>query len=219
MLFGTSLFFRLAYFFTAFAPALLLLDIRAGEKLFKNFRILIFNGSELILICTIGLIIISGIYIKSYLKKKQRDPDYKAKRIVISFNLKNQELLQHNYQVIEVQKGTKINSGFISFAISVVAPSLLFDSLKNNKFLIALGIIILFFLLLMLSNDVFPNIILPLFGIQLMVTADNYNIFYFSRQMQMLSGIKALHYIGIMGALSRTFVITDDEVAEDEITK
>lgn len=217
MLFGTPIFFRLAYFFTAFAPALLLLDIRASQKLFKDFKIFIFNAGELMILIMTILIILSGIYLKNYLKRQQEDEDYRVKGIVISFNLNNEKLLRHNYQIIEVQKGAKINSGFIAFAISIVTPSLLFDRLKNDDFLIALGIIILFFLLLMMSNDVFPNIILPIFGIQLMVTADNYNIFYFSKKIQMLSGIKALNYIGTAKGLSRTFVITDREIYDEEI--
>ncbi|WP_317635711.1 hypothetical protein [Xylocopilactobacillus apicola] len=50
-----------------------------------------------------------------------------------------------------------------------------------------------------------------------MVTYDRYNIFYFSNNTDILSGVKKLNSIGTAGSLARTFIITDIEVEDSEL--
>lgn len=222
MLFGTRLLFRICYFFTAFAPALFILGIKqAFPVTVQNIKIewIKMLVSKIAIIGLPLLIIIlatlSASYLRHYLKTRQTDEEQVAKNIVLNFDIAKKEL--KNGYVIQVQDGSKINSGFIAFATSVVAPSVVLSLLKENQTLISLLILLMFFLLLMMSNDVFPNIILPIFGIQLMVTKDGYNIFYFSKDEDFLTGTKRINSLGNTGSLARTYVITNIEYTGKEL--
>lgn len=222
MLFGTSLLFRISYFFTAFAPALFILSIKQPLKLKIN-GVVYDKQQPLIHIiekCLLPAIVIllAGIsiyYLKKYLSERQQNNQYEVKKLALNFD-RIQKKIKGGH-VIQVQDGVKINTGFISFATSVVAPSIVLSLLENNEVYISLLIIVMFFLLLMLSNDTFPNIILPIFGVQLMVTKDDYNVFYFTKDSEFLTGTKKIHSIGNSGSLARTYIITDVEFTSDEV--
>ena len=89
--------------------------------------------------------------------------------------------------------------------------------LTNDNPLAFFIVIVMFFILLMSSNDVFPNVVLPLVGVHLMVTKENYNIFYFSKQKDCLSNVKKLNSLGNTGSLSRTYILSDGCFLGDEM--
>lgn len=223
MLFGTSLLFRISYFFTSFAPALFILSLKAPTPFTKNeikgnelgstlvLKIWPFLPSTIIVV----IALFSIWYIKGYLLRRQQDKQYEIKNLVLNFDMVKKRI--RGGHVIQVQEGVKINSGFIQFATSVVAPSVVLSLLKDNEMLISALIILMFFILLMLSNDVFPNIVLPLFGVQLMVTKDGYNLFYFTKDSDFLTGTKKVNSLGNTGSLARTYVITDTEFLGEEV--
>ena len=216
MLFGTNLLFRIAYFLTSFSPALFLLSLNFKCNLNLNIKNAFLNNVANYLIHQISSIIVvliavvAAIYIKRYLLKRQCNKLYEIKSRALNFNDCRKKFKSTNGYVLHVQDGIKINSGFIAFAISVIAPSAVLTLINNDQTLSSLLVILMFFFLLMMSNDVFPNIILPLFGVHLMVTKDNYNIFYLSQQSDFLSGIKKLNSLGNAGSLARTYVLSKE---------
>lgn len=222
MLFGTGVLFRISYFFTSFAPALFILSLNVPLKFHtKNISktwIKIFVSTlniSLYPLIIVILALISVFYLRNYLYKRQKSEKFFVKNLALNFDIEKKKL--KNGHVIQVQNGAKINSGFISFATSVVAPSLVLSLANNKDIFIPLLIIIMFFLLLMMSNDVFPNIILPIFGVQMMETKDGYNLFYFSHNNDILSGTKKIKSLGDAGSLSRTYIISDEEFTSEEV--
>lgn len=202
MLFGTKLHFRIAYFFTAFFPSILILLLKIGDskKMFIWITLIIF------------LSVIFVICIKKELKSRQSNSKYSSTNIVINFDVQ-QKRLKHGY-VIQVQNNSKVNSGFIPFATSILFPSITVD---NNKIYASLIIMLFFFIILMFSNEVFPNIFLLLFGVNLLVTSDGYKIFYFSKDKDILTGTKIINSIGNTGSLSMTYIITNQEYDGKEL--
>lgn len=223
MLFGTPLVFRIAYFFTSFTPSLFMLALKIHPHFIINTKFIFVNKmlNEVIKWSPIIVIFVSSLlsvkYIKKYLKTRRQN-SIEIPNLALNFN-RQVKVFKNNKQgyVIQVQDGPKINTGFIAFATSVVAPSVVLGLVKENQLITSLIIVILFYLLLMFSNDTFPNIILPIFGIQLLTTKDGYNIFYFSKYSDQLSGIKKLNSLGNGGSLSRTYIISNIEFSEDEV--
>lgn len=225
MLFGTDLKFRLAYFFTAFFPAFLLIY-------FSIFDILPFSWQEtdsllcnlirnicpiFVLIALISIMLISITVIRKYIKERKKE-EYIVKNIVLNFNVSKVTLKNFSQgKVIDIQDGPKVNPGFISFVSSTIVPSLVLKFMNGVSALVAIVIIIFFFVLLMLSNDVFPNLILPLIGINLLVTKDNYIIFFLREDTDNFSGVKNICSLGNTGTMARTFVFFNQEVLDDEI--
>lgn len=222
MLFGTGLLFRICYFFTSFAPALFIICLKQmtttkiGWSDRNLTKVCIYGLVEYVpLILVVVIAVGSGFYLRYYLKKIQGDESQEVGNIVLNFETAKKR--SNKVYVVQVQEGPKINSGFISFAMSVVAPSVLLNLMKGKQFLISILITFMFFLLLMMSNDVFPNIILPIFGIQLMVTKDGYNIFYFSKDESFLTGVKRVNRIGNTGSLARTYIVIDKEYNDSDL--
>ena len=223
MLFGTPLLFRIAYFFTSFTPSLFMLAIKIHPHVDVNTKFPAFNKIlyEIIKWSPIVVVVMSSLlsvkYIKKYLQSQCQNAS-EVPNLALNFN-RQAKLFKNNNQgyVIQVQDGPKINTGFIAFATSVVAPSVVLGLVKENQLITSLIIVILFYLLLMFSNDTFPNIILPIFGVQLLTTKDGYNIFYFSKYSDRLSGIKKLHSLGNGGSLSRTYIMSNIEFSENEV--
>ena len=223
MLFGTNFLFRVAYFFTSFSPALFLLSLnyRCEKNLgFCNNIISYVLNIVVYRLFTILVVMIacaSASYIRKYLIRQQSDKRREISNLALNFNIYPKKFKAKKGYVIEAQEGIKVNSGFISFALSVVVPLavLIFSDYASGLF--SLLIIFTFFLLLMMSNDVFPNIILPMFGVNLMVTKDRYNIFYTSKQNDFLSGIKKLHSLGNAGSLARAYVLSHENFDDDEM--
>ncbi|WP_407281444.1 hypothetical protein [Lactococcus formosensis] len=221
MLFGTPLYFRICYFFTAFSPALFLislnykLDFKIDIKSAWFEAVLNFLLHYLLSIAAILSAVIATLLIKRFLKKR-RNGNYSVEHLALNFNHSEKRIKNANTKVIQVQNSPKINSGFIAFALSVVSPPVVATFVKDNQGIFALILVILFFLLLMLSNDVFPNIFLPLFRVQLL-SIDGYNIFYFSKDSEFLTGVKRINSLGDSGSLARTYVLTDNEFLESEI--
>ncbi|USS86295.1 hypothetical protein M3M38_06300 [Fructilactobacillus cliffordii] len=197
MLFGTSVFFRISYFFTAFSPPIVLVIILNYNKHYKN----------LVLILFLFVILILSIYIRQKISRISKDKNH-SQTFLINFDFDNDNSID-GYQIIDATKKPEVNGDFIKFAISILFPS--FTSIYSSKLTLSFIIIILLFTLLMLSNETFPNIILPIFGVQLLNTEDGFHIFYISKNQQVLTGIKYLNYLGNSGPMSRTFVLTDDE--------
>ena len=130
MLFGTSLLFRIAYFFTSFSPALLLLSLnflyrrRFCTGLRVVNKVLGFLMYWILPILVVMVAITAALIIKRYLLKRQNDRVYEIPNLALNFNISPKRFKnKKNGYVIQVQNGVKINSGFIAFAISVVAPS------------------------------------------------------------------------------------------------
>lgn len=225
MLFGTDLKFRLAYFFTAFFPAFLLIyfslvDIhqflrRETESLYCYLSRNSWLFGMLLVLLSLMLISISSI--RGYINGR-RSEDNIVKNIVLNFNVSKVTLKNISQgKVIDIQDGPKINPGFISFVSSTIVPSLVLKFMNGVNALVAIVIIIFFFVLLMLSNDVFPNLILPLIGINLLVTKDNYIIFFLREDTDNFSGVKNICSLGNTGTMARTFVFFNQEVLDDEI--
>ncbi|WP_173279006.1 hypothetical protein [Streptococcus sp. 5004] len=225
MLFGTDLKFRLAYFFTAFFPAFLLIYfslVDIHHFLLKETESLPCYLSRnlwhfLMLSVLLSIMLISIYSIRGYINGRRSEENI-VKNIVLNFNV-SKVTLKNNSQgkVIDIQDGPKINPGFISFVSSTIVPSLVLKFMNGVSALAAIIIIVFFFVLLMLSNDIFPNLILPIFGINLLVTKDNYNIFFFRKDSAAFSGVKRICTLGNTGTMARTFVFFDQEVLNDEI--
>ena len=218
MLFGTSLLFRIAYFFTSFFPALFLLSLNFRnevefytqyEHLNEIFSLLMYWMYPILTLC---FSVFAAKYILGYLIKRQNDKRFESNNCALNFNVKPKRFKDGLGHMIDVHAGTKINSGFIAFAISVVAPSVVLTLINDGQMLPSLLVIFMFFLLMMMSNDVFPNIVLPLFGVNLMVTQSGYNVFYLSKQGDILSGVKRLHTLGNAGSLSKTYILSNDSL-------
>lgn len=199
MLFGTKLHFRIAYFFTAFFPSILILLLKIGDpkKMFFWIMLIIF----------LFVSFISLRCIIKELKTRQSNSKYSSTNIVINFDVQKKRL-KHGY-VIQVQNNSKVNPGFIPFATSIIVD--------NNKIYVPLIIMIFFFIILMFSNEVFPNIFLLFFGVNLLVTSDGYKIFYFSKDKDILTGTKIINSIGNTGSLSMTYIITNQEYDGKEL--
>lgn len=204
MLFGTKLHFRIAYFFTAFFPSILILLLKIGDSKKMFFWIM--------LIIFLSVSFISARCIIKELKTRQSNSKYSSTNIVINFDVQKKRL-KHGY-VIQVQNNSKVNPGFIPFATSILFPSIIVD---NNKIYVPLIIMIFFFIILMFSNEVFPNIFLLLSGVNLLVTSDGYKIFYFSKDKDTLTGTKIINSIGNTGSLSMTYIITNQEYDGKEL--
>lgn len=165
----------------------------------------------------IFLMLISIFIIRKFIEGR-RSNEYIVKNIVLNFNV-FKVTLKNNSQgkIIDIQDGQKVNPGFISFVSSTIAPSLVLKFMNGVSSIVSIVIIVFFFVLLMLSNDVFPNLILPLFGINLLVTKDNYIIFFLRKDTATFSGIKKVCSLGNTGTMARTFVFLDQEVLDNEL--
>lgn len=221
MLFGTDLKFRLAYFFTAFFPAFLLIYfsiVDIHQFLWKDTdSILTYIIRNFVLPVLIFLMLISIFIIRKFIEGR-RSNEYIVKNIVLNFNV-FKVTLKNNSQgkIIDIQDGQKVNPGFISFVSSTIAPSLVLKFMNGVSSIVSIVIIVFFFVLLMLSNDVFPNLILPIFGINLLVTKENYIIFFFRKDTAAFSGVKKVCSLGNAGTMARTFVFLDQEVLDNEL--
>ncbi|HEL1565381.1 TPA: hypothetical protein TXI81_000883 [Streptococcus suis] len=227
MLFGTNLKFRISYFYTAFFPAFLLITFSlldfssfVWEKDDTILAYMLRNALPLVvIICLFSIIIFSIFTIKKYIISRQSE-EFIVTNIVLNFNYYDVKLSDKKQgRVISVQDAPKINSGFIAFVTSTIAPSIILKFMEGVSSILAFFIILVFFTLLMLSNDVFPNLILPIFGIHLLVTKDNYNIFYLRNDVESFTGVKRLCSLGNTGTLARTFVFYDQEVFDVEIER
>lgn len=225
MLFGTNLKFRLAYFFTAFFPAFILIYfslVDINQFLWKETDSLLCYLSRnwllfLMILVLLSIMLISIYSIRGYINGRRREENI-VKNIVLNFNVSKITLKNISQgKVIDIQDGPKVNPGFISFVSSTIVPSLVLKFMNGVSALVAIVIIVFFFVLLMLSNDVFPNLILPLFGINLLVTKDNYIIFFLREDTDKFSGVKNICSLGNTGTMARTFVFFNQEVLDDEI--
>lgn len=221
MLFGTDLKFRLAYFFTAFFPAFLLIYFSIVDIHQFSWQdtdsILTYIIRNFVLPVLIFLMLISIFIIRKFIEGR-RSNEYIVKNIVLNFNVSKVTLKNISQgKVIDIQDGPKVNPGFISFVSSTIVPSLVLKFMNGVSSLVAIVIVVFFFVLLMLSNDIFPNLILPIFGINLLVTKDNYNIFFFRKDSAAFSGIKKVCSLGNTGTMARTFVFLDQEVLDNEL--
>ena len=197
MLFGTNLKFRLAYFFTAFFPAFILIYfslVDINQFSWKETDSLLCYLSRnwllfLMILVLLSIMLISIYSIRGYINGRRREENI-VKNIVLNFNVSKITLKNISQgKVIDIQDGPKVNPGFISFVSSTIVPSLVLKFMNGVSALVAIVIIVFFFVLLMLSNDVFPNLILPLFGINLLVTKDNYIIFFLREDTDKFSGV------------------------------
>lgn len=225
MLFGTNLKFRLAYFFNAFFPAFILIYfslVDINQFLWKETDSLLCYLSRnwllfLMILVLLSIMLISIYSIRGYINGRRREENI-VKNIVLNFNVSKITLKNISQgKVIDIQDGPKVNPGFISFVSSTIVPSLALKFMNGVSALVAIVIIVFFFVLLMLSNDVFPNLILPLFGINLLVTKDNYIIFFLREDAENFSGVKNICSLGNTGTMARTFVFFNQEVLDDEI--
>lgn len=225
MLFGTNLKFRLAYFFTAFFPAFILIYfslVDINQFSWKETDSLLCYLSRnwllfLMILVLLSIMLISIYSIRGYINGRRREENI-VKNIVLNFNVSKITLKNISQgKVIDIQDGPKVNPGFISFVSSTIVPSLVLKFMNGVSALVAIVIIVFFFVLLMLSNDVFPNLILPLFGINLLVTKDNYIIFFLREDTDKFSGVKNICSLGNTGTMARTFVFFNQEVLDDEI--
>lgn len=165
----------------------------------------------------LSIMLISIYSIRGYINGRRREENI-VKNIVLNFNVSKITLKNISQgKVIDIQDGPKVNPGFISFVSSTIVPSLALKFMNGVSALVAIVIIVFFFVLLMLSNDVFPNLILPLFGINLLVTKDNYIIFFLREDAENFSGVKNICSLGNTGTMARTFVFFNQEVLDDEI--
>jgi len=224
MLFGTSLLFRVAYFFTAFSPALLFISFSFRyEAVFCTQSEIINEALQLFTYWLPPIVVALASFVfakilKRYLIKRAKDRNCEVSNMALNFNVSQKKFkkAKEGY-VIQIQEGVQINSGFVKFAISIVAPRILLTLIGETSAMLPFMIIVSFFLLLMFSNDTFPNVILPIIGVHLMVTKDNYNIFYLSENKEFLNNVKKLHSLGSAGSLSRTYILSRESFPDAEI--
>lgn len=153
MLFGTDLKFRLAYFFTAFFPAFLLIYfslVDIHQFLLKETESLPCYLSRNLwiigmLLVLVFLMLISISSIRGYINGRRSEENI-VKNIVLNFNVSKVTLKNISQgKVIDIQDGPKVNPGFISFVSSTIVPSLVLKFMNGVSALVAIVIIVFFF--------------------------------------------------------------------------
>lgn len=152
MFFGTSLYFRLLYYFTAMTPAYLLFSL----QLFINYKI---GSIELFSIKFpwISIVILLISFFSVWLIKK-----------ILFIATKRQE---HHYNLNLGQvKIVQVNGDVVSFLLGVILPAVIFiDNSLTICSMVFLGLQFIIFLLVSKSSSVFPNIMSILFNINVFI--------------------------------------------------
>ena len=151
MFFGTKLWFRLIYFFTAMSPAYILFI----TKLIISFQFDPIFGYKvihfLIMFALILIIILSTIFLKGALCSIT-----KSQENLYSLNLETETKIE------------EVNGEVVSFLIGVIIPTVFFlEECLLPTIIMFILIQAMSFLLISKSNTIFPNVILILFGINI----------------------------------------------------
>ncbi|WP_251126668.1 antibiotic resistance protein VanZ [Exiguobacterium sp. s59] len=171
MFYGTKFYYKILYFLTAMSPAYLLFLLQFHSKFKVDVTdITIWNikfNVIYVLIATICIMFILSI-ILSFLIKHQY------------FSKSNTRIYVETIHFFKEHKLKEINGTVTTFLLGVIIPSIFIIETDPK---IALGTFIflqfLIYKIIMKSTDIFPNVVLIIFGINLCKTQEDNYVFTF----------------------------------------
>lgn len=93
--------------------------------------------------------------------------------------------------IIDVSKNISINNNFIPFLTSIIIPLFL----KNDNWIISIVTMVMLLIFSWNSSECFPNIILSILAVHLILSNDGFYIFYRTKDREYMLGIKELYFI------------------------
>lgn len=172
MFFGTRFYYKILYFITALTPAYILFSLQIYSYFFEGKIKYNFFGYnvDIVLLAIVFLILI--LIILGYLLKKLIIQQYK--------NPKTDRVLEKDKYKYKSGRVKVKNGSVVSFLLGNIIPSVII--IENNLISSLFCFVLLHFLIYKLiinSTDVFPNVLLILYKIDLCKTENNDYLFVF----------------------------------------
>ncbi|EMC43331.1 hypothetical protein [Streptococcus mutans] len=218
MFFGTKSWFKISYFWTSMIPAYIIFLARTYSELEKN-------NKNIGLAISLTFVIFSMIMIFMLLNsiKKQILKFQGTKEIEVNFNpfrSTSQKEGVSNVPRIETEGFYKINSGLISYLLGTVFSSGTLSFVSSNsivtKFTVFIVVQLLIWFYVQNSSDSVPNIILLIFGKDLVSVNDKYWILMNRSDLKNnLTGIKTIVPFASTDSRNRLYVVQGDANAGD----
>lgn len=170
MFYGTKFFYKFLYFITAMAPAYFLFLLQIDDKFDQPFDITLFKIDFNVYIwCGVIflLLLMLSLGLKSLLIKQYKNPS-------------TDQVLNNEKDRFKSSNLKERNGSVISFLLGNILPAVLI--LEENLLVAILTFIIiqiLIYTLIMKSTDIFPNIFLIMWGIDLCKTEGGDYVFTF----------------------------------------
>lgn len=170
MFYGTKFFYKFLYFITAMAPAYFLFLLQIDDKFDQPFDITLFKIDFNVYIwCGVIflLLLMLSLGLKSLLIKQYKNPS-------------TDQILNNEKDRFKSSNLEERNGSVISFLLGNILPAVLI--LEENLLVAILTFIIiqiLIYTLIMKSTDIFPNIFLIMWGIDLCKTEGGDYVFTF----------------------------------------
>lgn len=170
MFYGTKFFYKFLYFITAMAPAYFLFLLQIDDKFDQPFDITLFKIDFNVYIwCGVIflLLLMLSLGLKSLLIKQYKNPS-------------TDQVLNNEKDRFKSSNLEERNGSVISFLLGNILPAVLI--LEENLLVAILTFIIiqiLIYTLIMKSTDIFPNIFLIMWGIDLCKTEGGDYVFTF----------------------------------------
>lgn len=170
MFYGTRFFYKFLYFITSMSPAYLLflaqLNSKYEEEILEFLKFLNLSIYSMLL-SLLAIFILLSIFLKSLLKHQLNAG--KGERVIGD---EEEEFYDKNI--------TEKNSNVTSFLLGNILPAAL---IVENDFGLAIFVFIfiqiIIFNLIMKSTDIFPNVLLIIFGVDLYKTKNGKFLFVF----------------------------------------
>ncbi|MCY7115493.1 hypothetical protein [Streptococcus mutans] len=215
MFFGTRIWFKISYFWTSMIPAYIIFLARTYSELGENIGLTI---SIIFVIFSVAMIITLLVSIKKQISKFQG-----TKEIEVNFNpfrSTPQKEGVSNVPRVETEGFYKVNPGLISYLLGTVFSSGTLSFVSSNsiitKFTVFIVVQLLIWFYVQNSSDSVPNIILLVFGKDLVSVNDKYWILMTRNNLRNnLTGIKTIVPFASTDARNRLYVVQGDANAED----
>lgn len=174
MFYGTRWFYKILYFLTSMSPAYILFLLQIDDKFKSHLNKEIEFGDFLIkldIYWWCGLLLLFLILLGVLLRALIINQYIKAS---------TDQVLPPKKEYFEENKLEERNGNVISFLLGTVIPAVLIIE-SDIKIAVAVFVVIqiLIYILIMKSTDIFPNVLLIIFGISLCKTQHNDYVFTF----------------------------------------
>lgn len=174
MFYGTRWFYKILYFLTSMSPAYILFLLQIDDKFKSHLNKEIEFGDFLIkldIYWCCGLLLLFLILLGFLLRALIINQYIKAS---------TDQVLPPKKEYFEENKLEERNGNVISFLLGTVIPAVLIIE-SDIKIAVAVFVVIqiLIYILIMKSTDIFPNVLLIIFGISLCKTQHNDYVFTF----------------------------------------
>lgn len=230
MFFGTSVKFKISYFWTSMIPAYIIFIARTYSELQtiiidEKIHILqyIFNfycdnlGRKIIIAFLILSMAFCMLLRQELSTKKQKMTGTRC--IKINFNDRTNESKKNNpsnFPVIETSGFYKVNPGLINYLMGTVFSSGTLSFVSSNSIVVKLFVFfivqILIWTYVQNSSDSVPNIIMVIFKKDLVSINDRYWILVERKQLKTrLTGIKRIVPFASTDARNRLYIIQEDD--------